>query len=64
MLPAILSWLLLYMAIYQDGPCKKWLLLPMRWGAAKVQKFGSGRQVPTADELRKVLRDFYVDVAF
>ena len=33
-------------------------------GAAKVQKFGSGRQVPTVDELRKVLRDFAVDVDF
>jgi sugar/nucleoside kinase (ribokinase family) len=33
-------------------------------GAAKVQKFGSGRQVPTADELRKVLCDFAVDVDF
>lgn len=33
-------------------------------GAAKVQKFGSGRQVPTAEELRKVLRDFAVAVEF
>lgn len=33
-------------------------------GAAKVQKFGSGRQVPTAEELRKVLRDYDVEVDF
>lgn len=33
-------------------------------GAAKVQKIGSGRQVPTADEVRRVLRDFRVDIDF
>lgn len=33
-------------------------------GATKVQKYGSGRQVPTATELRKVLREFSVDVDF
>lgn len=33
-------------------------------GAAKVQKFGSGRQVPTVDELRQVLHQFAVDVDF
>ncbi len=33
-------------------------------GAAKVQKHGSGRQTPTADEVRAVLRQFGVAAAF
>ncbi|WP_299027587.1 PfkB family carbohydrate kinase [uncultured Thermanaerothrix sp.] len=33
-------------------------------GAAKVQKIGSGRQVPTADEIRQVLRTFRIDIDF
>ena len=33
-------------------------------GAAKVQKFGSGRQVPTAAEVREVLNKFDVRVPF
>jgi sugar/nucleoside kinase (ribokinase family) len=33
-------------------------------GAAKVQKVGSGRQVPTAEEVRQVLRAFQIDIDF
>jgi len=33
-------------------------------GAAKVQKIGSGSQVPTADEVRAVLREFGAGVKF
>ena len=45
-------------------PLEKVAAFANAMGAAKVQKFGSGRQVPTVDELRKVLRDFDVDVEF
>jgi sugar/nucleoside kinase (ribokinase family) len=33
-------------------------------GAAKVQKIGSGSQVPSAEELRLLLRDFQVELDF
>lgn len=33
-------------------------------GAAKVRKFGTGRQVPTSDEVRQVLEEFSVSVPF
>jgi ribokinase len=45
-------------------PLEKVAAFANAMGAAKVQKFGSGRQVPTADELRKVLRDFDIDVDY
>jgi len=58
-----------FMAAFVYGYLSGWPLQAVAvfanaMGAAKVQKFGSGRQVPTADELRKVLRDFTVDVEF
>ncbi len=50
---------------YLSGwPLQKVAVFANAMGAAKVQKFGSGRQVPTVGELRKVLRDFSVDVKF
>ncbi len=33
-------------------------------GAAKVKKYGTGRQVPTADEIRQILEEFEVDIKF
>jgi sugar/nucleoside kinase (ribokinase family) len=50
---------------YLSGwPLQKIAVFANAMGAAKVQKFGSGRQVPTADELRKVLCDFKIEVNF
>ncbi len=39
----------------QGYPLKDVLAIANAMGAAKVQKFGSGRQMPTLDEVRKVL---------
>ncbi len=58
-----------FMAAFVFGYLSGWSLQKVAvfanaMGAAKVQKFGSGRQVPTANELRKVLHDFAVDVDY
>ncbi|MCD4671608.1 MAG: carbohydrate kinase family protein [Anaerolineaceae bacterium] len=59
------SFMAAFVYAYLSGwPLEKVAVFANAMGAAKVQKFGSGRQVPTAGELRKVLRDFAVGVDF
>ena len=56
-----------FMAAFVFGYLSEWPLQTLAafanaMGAAKVQKFGSGRQVPTIYELRKMLCDFGIDI--
>ena len=57
-----------FMAAFEYGLLSGWSMdavaaFANAMGAAKVQKFGSGRQVPNLNEVRKVLREFDVDIA-
>lgn len=51
-------------AYQQKWPLEHIALFANAMGAAKVEKFGSGRQVPTADEIRQLLNRYHVDLPF
>jgi sugar/nucleoside kinase (ribokinase family) len=50
--------------VLRGWPLERVALFANAVGAAKVQKYGSGRQTPTADEVRALLRQFGVEVEF
>ena len=51
-------------AYIQQWPLRQITAFANAMGAAKVRKFGTGRQVPTSDEVRQVLEEFSVSVPF
>jgi sugar/nucleoside kinase (ribokinase family) len=48
----------------QDWPLARVAAFANAMGAAKVRKFGSGRQVPTATEVRQLLKEFNTEIQF
>ncbi len=50
--------------VLRGWPLEQVALFANAVGAAKVQKYGSGRQTPTADEVRALLRQFGVALEF
>jgi len=51
-------------ACLRDWPLSLTAKFANAMGAAKVQKIGSGSQVPSAEELRLLLRDFQIEINF
>jgi sugar/nucleoside kinase (ribokinase family) len=51
-------------AYLNQWPLRQMALFANAVGAAKVQKLGSGRQVPTADEIRHILKHYRTELTW